>query len=163
MKKEVADKIKKALVQHRGHRQQVDQEKKKRHQQEHEFLARFIKVRKDIIKPAIEEIGVILRNEGYQYNISMPDEGEDPSGRSVPASITMTILDPERKGGFQQPFFSARCDKIGGKVQFSESTIGSEYAALADSGETTIEGLTKDMIHDRIAALISAIFTPKPT
>ena len=126
-----------------------------RQSKEDEFLQAFMKATDDIIFPAMEEIGVMMRANGYQYSI---DRTSETLGHR--ASIRLNILTDVDRSNHNQtfPFFEVYCNKGDQKFQFMESTIVPNRGGhRGGCGEATLETLTFDLLQQKITKTINDI------
>lgn len=68
------------------------QEVKERKQTEEEiFLEEFRRIRQNVIRPVLENIGNQLKSRGHDYEIEEPKNTTDAQGRELPPRIGMKI------------------------------------------------------------------------
>ena len=76
------------------------------------FLTEFKRLRVEVIKPVMEQIGSQLKERGHDYSIEEGEERKDARGGTLDAYITMNIFPSEAKqheyGPSSTPYISFR-------------------------------------------------------
>ena len=97
MKRETEAQLDLLLTTHTKARRQSDDEKNARDRRETDFTEEFVRLRRSVIKPAMEEFGAGMAARGYSFAIAIEDGHiRAPADRAQPkepyASIAMTLL-----------------------------------------------------------------------
>ncbi|MFL6692749.1 MAG: hypothetical protein ACJ8GO_07295 [Ramlibacter sp.] len=128
---------------------------------ERAFLERFHLLRESLIKPVFKEVGELVKARGYDYTITVLDERRDASGRPEGPQIEIAFLtDAAGAGGDGlYPRFTVVAEKYAAKLRFRESTTRpGRSGRTGDAGESTLEGLTRDLLEQRLVALLREVF-----
>lgn len=140
-------------------------ENEKRLREEEKFLADFQKLRKEVIRPVMEEIGNEIRKSKHNYKITENERsGGSQWGETYP-SIGLTIMPKNYKEiDFSSPTYSS-------PHVFFYAQIFSRQIAVATSdimphrggssgpsGEYSIGQINRDLIEDYIMKTLKRIF-----
>jgi hypothetical protein len=136
---------------------------KQQRSEEDEFLCKFRKVRKKVIRPAMEEIGESLKNRGHEYRISQREETKDRQGKTEDANIMMSIFPSGTESASYNSinfpsitFFATKYKRI---VWGHRSTMMPGRGGSAGSfAEFKPEEIKRDMVERVILVLLEHIF-----
>jgi len=132
------------------------------------FLNEFKLLRREIIRPVMEDIGNELRTRGHEYGISEAEELVHPKSGTQHANITMKIIpagfDWSAYTSFQQTpsisFFALKHDKKicvwGSNMMPGRGRIGS----AGPRGEFSVKEITNDVIEQEVLRVLEEIFNP---
>ena len=123
-------------------------------------LSAFAKVRDDIIRPAMEEMGEYVKAQGYIYTIDTEADGVGPDSAYNKADIRLTLyVDGRRARKEDQPGLTVFCDKSRGLAQFHARTFTSGRGGHAGLvGEFEIAEVTTALVQEKILAVIAEVF-----
>ena len=129
-------------------------------EKEEASLKAFAKLRDDIIRPAMEEMGEYVKAQGYTYTIDTEAAGIGPDGVPNKADIRLTFhIDGRRSRKEDQPGLTVFCDKSRGLAQFHVRTFTSGRGGHAGLvGEFEIAEVTKELVQEKILAVIAEVF-----
>ena len=129
-------------------------------QRERQFIARFEALRESLIKPVFQEVGELVKARGYDYRIESWDERRDESGRPEGPQVEICFLterDAASKG--PHPRFTIIAEKYASRLRFKESTVTpGRTGRSGEAGETTLDALTRDLLEERLVALLREVF-----
>jgi hypothetical protein len=128
---------------------------------ERAFLERFHLLRETLIKPVFEEVGQLVKARGYDYRIGLADERRDASGRPEGPQIEIAFLTDTGGSGDEglYPKFAVVAEKYAAKLRFRESTTRpGRSGRTGDAGDSTLEALTRDLLEQRLVALLREVF-----
>ncbi|WP_018183967.1 hypothetical protein [Kaistia granuli] len=162
MKDELKQTLDAAFQRHEASKRAATEAKQVAETKAQTFLRDFIEARDTIIRPAMEEIGEYVRNQGYVFEVSTEDDKPSPDGRgrSIAASIRLTFLLGDRhRPSYEYPGLSVICEKQQQKVRFHESTMSPGRGGHAGpAGEATLNSITKEMVQEKISKVVAEIF-----
>lgn len=122
-------------------------------------LAEFYKICEQVIEPAMQEVGAIIKSNGLDFRISsVKDEKRNNTGPEN--SIRFTIItDSSNHPLYEYPGLSVIFDKFGGSVHFHASTIAPGRGGTSGGdGSMKLSELTADLIQTRIVAIAQKVF-----
>lgn len=127
-----------------------------------EFMNEFGRVRAEIIKPAMLEIGDFLVSHALQYEIDEQDEKyEGRTGKLLNRSeITISFFRGKKEwnGDRKHPHFSVYAESDSNKLIFRQSTIGPSRGGMSGGcGEANVNEINADKIQELIVALVKQI------
>ena len=149
----------------RNHEKKSAKDKKLQEQlrsEEDEFLCKFQKVRKEVIWPAMEEVGGYLKNCGHEYRISQREETRDHQDRTQDANIKMSIFPGGTKSASYRDtstpsitFFAQKFRRI---IWGHRSTMMPGRGGSAGSfAEFKPEEIKRDMVEREILTLLKNV------
>jgi hypothetical protein len=111
------------------------------------FVADFERLADDVMRPAMDAIGILLRERGHDFDISARTERIDRQGRPLDARITMSVFPSgvarERYTPLNTPQVSFVCDRRARKVRVHDVTfMPTGTGRAASRGEWTIDRIT---------------------
>jgi hypothetical protein len=130
-------------------------------EQEQEFLARFERIKVEIIKPAMEEIGKYLESKGHSYQIE-----EDVSMHRDNPSVKMEIYPRIPTGDHLQEYeyptiaFIAEPDAAQVGIEVQDGMPG--RPGLARGHATSLDSLTREYVRNQIIVAIKTNFAKRP-
>ena len=153
------DKYKRRLTEAKKKQEQIKSE-------EDAFLKGFKRLRKEIIRPVMEDIGNHLKTQGHDYRISEEEESVDSEGRTRDAKITMSIFPAgvERAAYTTEntpsvSFFATRYKK---KIWAHRSNMMPGRGGRAGGcGEFNSEAMTSDVVEREVLRVLREIFEPE--
>lgn len=138
-----------------------DEEMQRRYREieelEHEFLQKFYRLRKEIIRPVMEEIRKYVMSKGLECNIEITDDGINPVNAPQSAAIMIEF------GPLQLPYFSVTCDKIS-QVAVLDSLSLSQASSEEESEpakKVDLKDINKEFIEETIFNLLQDFIHPK--
>ena len=116
---------------------------------QNEFLEKFNKVKKDVIKPAMVEIGERVRDKGIEYRIT-EDSTLTTAGERVSGSIVI-----EFKIG-SKPCFGIACNKLTYDLGFFYHPSSKYYVHQSRGPESSLKlvEMTPDLIQKKILLVL---------
>ena len=123
-------------------------------------LEAFAKVRDEIIRPAMQEMGEYVKTRGYTYTIDTEADGVGPDSAYNKADIRLTLyVDGRRSRKEDQPGLTVFCDKSRGLAQFHARTFTSGRGGHAGLvGEFEFAEVTTELVQEKILAVIAEVF-----
>jgi len=130
--------------------------------EEDKFLQEFYLIRKKIIKPAMIEIGELLKSRGRNYQIDEQNEMIDHEVKTKDARINIYFLIHE-KGDISQlleyPFVSFIADRRKKKILTHENTIRPNRGGHSGgTGSYPLSQITTDLVHQKIMNVLKELF-----
>jgi hypothetical protein len=143
--------------------QEASRSETEKRKTEHEiYLENFRKKCKDVIGPAMEEMGKAIENRGHKYKITQEDEIIDSEGRTTAANIVFEIH-PEGKQPdyinhrFPQLSFVAGTYNKG--IYSHVSTMMPNSSGLSGKNrDYKLSEITKEAVQEEIADLVTTCF-----
>ncbi len=130
--------------------------------EEDRFLKRFLLVREQVIKPAMQEIGELLKKRGKNNRIVEEDESVDTKGKLKEARISMFFLMRQQKQGHrlnQYPLVAFIATKSKKRVWVHERTIGPDRGGHSgNAGEYSLEQISMDLVQQKIMKVLRELF-----
>ena len=130
--------------------------------EEDKFLQEFYLIRKKIIKPAMIEIGELLKSRGRNYQIDEQDEEFDREVKTKDARINVYFLILEKgyeSQLFEYPFVSFIADKRKKKIVTQENTTRPNRGGHSgDTGSYSLSQITTDLVHQKIMNVLKELF-----
>lgn len=149
--------------------QRLEEGKKRQEQiktEEDAFLSEFERLRKEVIRPVMEDIGNQLKARDHDYLISEKEEAVDLEGRTQDAKITMNILPAGVDRSVYRPestpsvsFIATRYKR---KIWVHGSNMMPNRGGSAGSrGEFNAEEINSDVVEKEVFGVLKEIFNPK--
>ena len=130
--------------------------------EEDKFLQEFYLIRKKIIKPAMIEIGELLKSRGRNYQIDEQDEEFNREVKTKDARINVYFLILEKgyeSQLFEYPFVSFIADKRKKKIVTQENTTRPNRGGHSgDTGSYSLSQITTDLVHQKIMNVLKELF-----
>ena len=130
--------------------------------EEDKFLQEFYLIRKKIIKPAMIEIGELLKSRGRNYQIDEQNEMIDHEVKTKDARINIYFLILEKgyeSQLFEYPFVSFIADKRKKKIVTQENTTRPNRGGHSgDTGSYSLSQITTDLVHQKIMNVLKELF-----
>lgn len=125
------------------------------------FLRDFRVKTERVVVPAMTEIGRLLERHGRFFSIERIAERFTCHGVLVPTSVQMNIFRRHMTVNFKNgaPHFNVVCDRARRRVLFQRTTLLSG-AGPEDVGTATLDALTRDLVQDKIAAMLDTLAHP---
>jgi hypothetical protein len=128
---------------------------------ERAFLERFHLLGETLIKPVFEEVGQLVKARGCDYRIASLGERRDASGRPEGPQIEIGFLTGTESSDGERPYpkFTVVAEKYAAKLRFRESTaMPGRSGRSGETGESTLDALTRDVLEERLVALLREVF-----
>ncbi len=131
------------------------------------LLSAFKQLRKEVIRPVMEDFGNKLKARGHEYQITEEEESLDREGKLRDASITMHIFSAgiDRSAYSQEntPSISFIVSRHNQKVWVHGSNILPNRGGSAGvrGGDLNIEEVTSDLVEQEILGVLKEIFAPR--
>ncbi len=146
---------------------EAKEEKEKVRSAEDVFLSAFKRLRKEVIRPVMEDFGKQLKARSHEYQITEEEESLDREGRIFDARITMFIFPVDidrsayRSGNTPSISFiaSGHKKKIGVHASNILPTRGG--SAGPRGSELDLEEVTDDLVEQEILKVLKEIFGPR--
>lgn len=116
---------------------------------QNEFLEKFNKVKRDVIKPAMTEMGERVRAKGIEYHIT-EDVAKTTAGEHVSGSIAIEFKFANR------PCFGVGCNKHTYDLGFFYNTSSKYYVHQSRGPESSLKlvDMTPDLIQKKILLVL---------
>jgi len=152
MEKNIQSELERILEKNRQTNEKIQSEKTSRENKELLFLNEFYKVSKEIIRPAMEEIGKAVSTNGIEYRITEKADLSARDGRHEPAEITVSFFTKDRhpSPGNLSPKFSVTCIKRNFEVSYYESS----WSTGGPLGPGKLENITVELIQHKILEVL---------
>jgi hypothetical protein len=130
-------------------------------EQEQEFLAKFERIKVEIIKPAMEEIGKYLEKKGHSYQVE-----DDISMHQDNPSIKMEVYPKIPTGGHVQEHeypaiaFIAEPDAARVGIEVRDGMPG--RPGLTRGHAVSLDSLTREYVRNQIIIVIKSNFVKRP-
>lgn len=162
MKDEVKDEFNSLINRYEERKTKRLKEFKAQKKEEDKFLQEFYLIRKNIIKPAMIEIGELLKSRGQNYQIGEQDEIIEHEVKTKDAEINIYFLIPE-KGYVSQlleyPFVSFIADRRKKKILTHENTTRPNRGGHSGgTGLYPLSQITTDLVHQKIMNVLKELF-----
>ena len=107
-----------------------------------------------VVAPAMAEVDRLVERHGRFFSI----ERTTCRGVAVPASVQMNAFRRHRTVNFENgaPHFDVVCDAAGRRALFRRTPLLSG-AGPEDGGARALDALTRDLVQDRVAALLDVL------
>jgi hypothetical protein len=127
------------------------------------FLSEFRRLRKEVIRPAMEDIGNQLKSHGHDFEVLEEEESVDHEGRTQDANIIMRIFPAGNDKSIYRhegtPGISFHAAKYKMKIWIHTSTVLPKRGGQAGSrGEFKPEEINTDLVEQKTLALLKEIF-----
>ncbi len=163
MKKESKVKLDTLMSKYNQGIAKIQQKREQVEKKEETFLTEFRRLRKEVIRPVMEDIGSQLRKGKHEFQISEREELKDPEGRRLDANINMNVypngINRDDFGSASTPFIYFRADKYKERISVIGSTMmpgrGGDRTGY---GEFEIMKVTVDIIESKILEVLERIF-----
>lgn len=150
-----------ALFDEKRKRQDAVAEANKAEQQTRDyFLEQFLVKVEEVVRPTMTELGEYLKTKGWEYQIVTQKEGtsmDRGQPRLLDESISLRMF-PDgqvRHPAHENPALTVIADKVKKEVRFHECTMSPGAGGHAGSaGSCPLEGLTKQLLDDKITKVI---------
>lgn len=131
--------------------------------EEETFLNEFKRLRKEVIRPVMEDIGNQLEARGHKFRISEREESIGGYGRVENAEITMRILpagpDWSTHRPESTPHISFTATKYKKKISIHGSSMMPHRGGSGGPrGDFNTEEITSDMIEKEVLDILKEIF-----
>ncbi len=122
------------------------------------FLRDFRAKAERVVVPAMTEIGRLIERHGRFFSIERIAERTTCHGVLVPTSVQMNVFRRHLTVNFKNgaPHFNVVCDRAARRVLFQRTTLISGTGP-EDVGSSTLEALTRDLVQDKIAAMLDML------
>jgi hypothetical protein len=149
MKKEIQTELDSFLEAHHWKSVGEGKEKKDIEKTQNEYFERFNKVKREVIKPAMIEIGERVRTKGIEYHI-YEDAAKTTAGEHVSGSIAI-----EFKIG-NRPCFGVGCNKYTYDLCFFYNPSSKYYVDQSRGPESSLKlvDMTTDLIQKKIVLVL---------
>lgn len=145
-----------------GRKAEQQKESQAQKQKEDRLLKEFYSIRERVIKPAMEEIGEILKARGQNYRIEENNESIDHEGKTKDAQIGIYFLLPKQEHIYdlhRYPSVSFIATRYKEKVWVRESTIGPTRGGHSGSaGEYPLEQITTELVQQKVMKVLKELF-----
>jgi hypothetical protein len=124
-----------------------------------QFEKGFLNLKKEIIWPAIVDVGNQLNRYGHDYHVSEENEFVDATAHYSPASITLDVYPASLQIDYRQPkmspYISFIADKYAKKVVIMVSTmLPGSGGVVGSNGSYELEEITTDFVERKIVEVI---------
>jgi len=143
-------------------RQAVEQRKRQLKTDEDAFQDGFAKLRSDVIGPAFEATGAILRARGHDFSVSEDEHAEEPGGKSTEAAITIHVM----PAGMEKPVHgNGRFPSLSFVTRhynrtvciFASNAVPKPSGAAGSRGDYRLAQIDTDLVQDELLKLIAGI------
>ena len=133
--------------------------KEQERQEQQEFMREFGRLKKDVIWPAIADIGNQLTEYKNDFHVSEEDEYLDATANFSPASITLNIypafIDKALYKPESTPYISFVANKYGRKIGIMVSTMmPHEGGVIGSHGEFDTTEITPEFVEREIIEVL---------
>ena len=137
----------------------LDREREK--DETEKFWHKFQKVRAEIIRPVMKDIGNLLRERGHGYRISEDESLFDRDGQAQEEKITMSIIPAgtESDNSSRISLTATAHRKI--RLYHDIVCIATESRESGTIAEFWVDEITNDLIEDKIIYILTKIFEPR--
>ncbi len=132
------------------------------------FLERFGRLREEMIRPLMEEVGARLQESGHRCRIEEQDEQIEPDGRLISsAAITMVVypaeFDAKSYDSLHTPKVSFSADTLRKVIHAHCSALNPGGAGSAGAiGSVSPTEITKEWVERKIVEGLAKIFKEAP-
>lgn len=122
------------------------------------FHRDFLLKAERVVVPAMAEVGRLMEQHGRFFSIERIAERTTCHGVPVPPSVQMNVFRRQRTVNFKNgaPHFNVVCDRAGRRVLF-QRTLLLAGAGPEDVGASTLDALTRDLVQDKLAAMLAIL------
>jgi hypothetical protein len=136
---------------------------KEAREEEEAFLKDFRRLRSDVIKPVLEQIGSQLKDRGHDYSIEDGETTKDTEGRTLDAYIRINIFPSEAKryeySPGLAPFISFSAIRLKKIVMISGGNIVPKKGDPAGSREEfKIDQINEKLLSQVLLKMLKEIF-----
>jgi hypothetical protein len=143
-------------------RRRVDLERERQSKDDDvQFLARFAKLRREVVRPVLEEAGALLAQRGHGFSIVEEEYAADAGGKVREAGISLHIApagmpaqlhaeDHERSLSITTRHYNKTVWVSGGRALHSGGTAGAK-------GAYAIERIDRQLIEGEVVRLVGAV------
>ena len=162
MKDEVKNKLNSLINGYERRKAKQAKEFKAQKREEDIFLQEFYLIRKKIIKPAMIEIGELLKSRGRNYQIDEQDEMLDHEVKTKDARINIYFILFEK--GYESqlleyPFISFTADRREKKIlTYENTTMPNRKGHSGGTGSYLLNQITTDLVHQKIMNVLKELF-----
>ena len=128
-------------------------------------LELFYNLRRELIRPAMEEVGNYIVGKGHSFRIVEQDESFQPhTGMKSRPAIKMEFGFGGKVGSGslhheQPPHLLVELQKEKGNMYFHQNTISPGRGGVAGSiGECPLDKLTTELIQEKIGSTVASIY-----
>jgi hypothetical protein len=143
-------------------RRRVDIERERQSKDDDaQFLARFAKLRREVVRPVLEEAGALLAQRGHGFSIVEEEYGTDAAGKVREAGISLHIApagmpaqlhaeDHERSLSITTRHYNKTVWVSGGRALHAGGTAGAK-------GAYAIERVDRPLVEGEVVRLVGAV------
>ena len=163
MKKESKSKLDALMSKYDQRIAEAQQKREQGEREEETFLIEFRRLRKEVIRPVMEDIGNQLRKDNHEFRIFEREESEESEGRQRDAHITMNVYPKDiNRGDFgstSTPFIRFYAEKYKERISiYGSSIIPGWGGESTDYGEFETMKVTIDVVESKILEVLERIF-----
>jgi|GEM_PF-915507 len=164
MEEKVKSSLDEILDQHDAKLKEVTERAVREQSQHNQFHEEFSRIRDNIIRPAMEEIGNYMKQKGHSFNIIESKEQFDSRLKIYKGSrgIIMTILpsgfNPSDFSNSNIPSLGFYADMRTRKIEITENNVMPHWGGTSGSKDSAeLSELTKDYVQKQILQLLKTI------
>lgn len=130
------------------------------------FLSEFKRLREEVIRTTMEEVGIHLKARGHDYRISEAEESVDAEGRTQDAEITFSIfptgIDRSLYRPENTPSISFTAPRYKKKISVHGSNmLPNRGGSAGPRGEFKAEEIDSALVEREVLGVLEEIFDPK--
>ena len=125
------------------------------------FWRVFNKLRMEVIKPVMKEIGLLLSERGHSYRISEDESLFDPEGQAQEEKITLSITPAGMESDYTSRISLTATARR--KVRFYHDIIcmATDSRESGTLAEFWVNEINPDIIEGKIIEVLQKVFEPK--
>ena len=134
--------------------------------EEETFLSEFKRLREEVIRTTMEEVGIHLKARGHDYQISEAEESVDAEGRTQDAEIIFSIfpagIDRSLYRPENTPSISFTAPRYKKKISVHGSNmLPNRGGSAGPRGEFKAEEIDGALVEREVLGVLEEIFDPK--
>jgi hypothetical protein len=135
-----------------------------RARKEAEFLTAFLRVRDEVIQPAMSEIAAFVAGKGWSCEIEKGEvENRYPGFEQAPISLVFYRTGVKREHRQKHPHFTVRCHQQTGEVAFEFQTHGPGHGGSRSTiGGYELSEITADFVQSKVGEYIAKLLDVAP-
>ncbi len=125
------------------------------------FWLDFERMRNEVIRPVMKDIGIMLRERGHGYRISEDESLFDREGQAQEEKITMSIIPSGiESDNISRIALTATARK---KIRLYHDIVclATDSRESGTIAEFWVDEITSDLIEDKIMNVLTKVFEPK--
>jgi len=163
MEEDTKSKLSSLMAKHQKKAQENEQIQEKYQAENNLFIESFKRLKKDVIRPVMEEMGNAIKKEGHTFLIIEQEKTVDDKGKTEDEKIAMCFM-PQKNGiaaasRDRNPSISFIASDYKRKIWIHASDMTPSKGGMAGSiGEYSLEEINRELVEHKILEVFQRVF-----